>query len=121
MAGTVGLDRAGEGPKRKPAARCGLLGLSLVALCVTIWVALEPLNAHAMCDVIPGVTKEFRGALGSLNRPFAIPNDNGEIITVVLPLNSDQKKGSFERLPVIVLIDPRTAMPSLPATRGSER
>ena len=37
-----------------------------------------------MCDVIPGVTKEFRGALGSLNRPYAIPNDQGEEVTIRL-------------------------------------
>jgi hypothetical protein len=40
--------------------------------------------AHAMCDVIPGVTQEFRGALGSLDRPFALPNDDGEILRLRL-------------------------------------
>ena len=45
---------------------------------------LLPDSAHAMCDVIPGVTQEFRGAVGTLNRPFAIPNDDGEQIAIRL-------------------------------------
>jgi hypothetical protein len=45
---------------------------------------LAPAGARAMCDVIPGVTREFRGALGSLNRPFAIPNDQREEIAIRL-------------------------------------
>ena len=47
-------------------------------------LAGSPSATHAMCDVIPGPIKEFRGALGSLNRPFAIPGDDGEILTVTL-------------------------------------
>ena len=41
-------------------------------------------DARAQCDVIPGTSKEFRGALGTLNRPFAIPGDDGEVVTVTL-------------------------------------
>jgi cysteine-rich repeat protein len=43
-----------------------------------------PSDAAAMCDVIPGSTKEFRGALGSLNRPFAIPGDHGQALIIAL-------------------------------------
>jgi cysteine-rich repeat protein len=43
---------------------------------------LLPDPARAMCDVIPGVTQEFRGAVGTLSRPFAIPNDDGEQIAI---------------------------------------
>ena len=41
-------------------------------------------DALAQCDVIPGTTKEFRGALGTLNRPYALPNDVGQQITLTL-------------------------------------
>jgi cysteine-rich repeat protein len=36
---------------------------------------LSPASARAMCDVIPGATNVFRGATGSLDRPFAMPGD----------------------------------------------
>ena len=41
-------------------------------------------NAVAICNVIPGPESEFRGALGTLNRPFAIPGDEGERIILEL-------------------------------------
>src|SRR5262245_22863559 len=41
-----------------------------------------PSPARAMCDVIPSRVQEFRGAVGSVNRPYAIPNDDGEEILV---------------------------------------
>ena len=54
------------------------------ALLVAFALALPSADAGAICDVIPGVVSEFRGALGSLNRPFAIPGDEGERITLTL-------------------------------------
>jgi cysteine-rich repeat protein len=55
--------------------------------------------ARAMCDVIPGVTQEFRGALGSVNRPFAIPNDDGEEIVVRLRPVCEPDSTGFADLP----------------------
>src|SRR3990172_8670838 len=40
--------------------------------------------AYAVCDVIPGPTAEYRGALGTLNRPFAIPGDVGQQLEITL-------------------------------------
>src|SRR3990172_11037210 len=67
------------------------------------WLALAALapcgDARAMCDVIPGVTQEFRGALGSVNRPFAIPNDDGaEILVRLHPVCEPDSRG-FADLP----------------------
>ena len=42
-----------------------------------------PEPAGASCNVIPGVTRDFRGALGVLNRPFASPGD--EVGVLVQP------------------------------------
>ena len=71
--------------------------------CATLLIALVlPSAARAMCDVIPGVTKEFRGALGSLNRPYAIPGDNGEILTLTLqrdPLDPNACDGASPGFP----------------------
>ena len=66
---------------------------SLTAGLLLACLLLGPTAANAMCDVIPSRSLEFRGALGSLNRPFAIPGDSGEIITVSLkrdPLKPNQ-------------------------------
>jgi hypothetical protein len=52
-----------------------------------------------MCDVIPGVTQEFRGALGSVNRPFAIPNDDGEEILIRLRPVCEPDSTGFADLP----------------------
>jgi Tol biopolymer transport system component len=52
-----------------------------------------------MCDVIPGVTQEFRGALGSVNRPFAIPNDDGEEILIRLRPVCEPDSPGFADLP----------------------
>jgi len=58
----------------------GLAGL----VAAGAWVALLPEPTRAICDVIPGVTQEFRGAVGTLSRPFAIPGDDGEQIAIRL-------------------------------------
>ena len=51
----------------------GLVGL-LVALAVGS--ALQSPPAEASCDVIPLESNVgFRGAIGTLDRPFAFPND----------------------------------------------
>jgi hypothetical protein len=75
-----------------------------------------------MCDVIPGVVQEFRGAVGTLNRPYAIPNDDGEEILVrVRPGVCDPGSPGFVDLPggvepeddyfVTVLFEPPGAVP----------
>jgi cysteine-rich repeat protein len=67
------------------------------------WVAAASMapgeDARAMCDVIPGVVQEFRGALGSVNRPFAIPNDRGEEILVRLRPVCEPDSTGFADLP----------------------
>jgi len=53
----------------------GTLGsVANVALAIAA-VAAGPQPAAAVCNVIPGATQEFRGALGTTNRPFASPGD----------------------------------------------
>jgi cysteine-rich repeat protein len=74
-------------------ARLVLVGASLLA-------SLLPDPARAMCDVIPGVTQEFRGAVGTLSRPFAIPNDDGEQIAIrVRPGVCNPSSQAFVDLP----------------------
>jgi hypothetical protein len=42
-------------------------------------------NAVAMCDPIPLASdRDFRGALGSIDRPYAIPNDEGQDLRITL-------------------------------------
>jgi hypothetical protein len=48
--------------------------LQRIALLVAL-AAAPARDAGAMCNVIPGATTEFRGALGATNRPFASPGD----------------------------------------------
>ena len=56
-----------------------------IAVAVVLPIQLGgPRDALAQCDVIPGTIQAFRGALGSLNRPYAIPNDDGEEIRIRL-------------------------------------
>ena len=76
------------------------LSLSAALLFAFALVQLFPLEAVAICDVIPGVQSEFRGALGSLNRPFAIPGDEGERIAITLdPSGCDIGSPGFLDLP----------------------
>lgn len=55
----------------------------LFALAVFL-VASVPLESRAECNVIPGAVSEYRGALGSVNRPFGLPGDEGEEIGIRL-------------------------------------
>jgi cysteine-rich repeat protein len=49
---------------------------SVAALALTVATAVSgPQPSTAVCNVIPGATQEFRGALGTANRPFAGPGD----------------------------------------------
>jgi hypothetical protein len=41
-------------------------------------------DALAMCDVIPGASDTYRGALGVVNRPFAIPGDVGQQVVITI-------------------------------------
>jgi hypothetical protein len=52
----------------------------------TLWSLAPGANpAHAMCEPIPlALDSEFRGALGTVDRPYAIPNDEGQDLTVRL-------------------------------------
>lgn len=40
---------------------------------------LASASAHANCNIIPGAVNQFRGALGTLDRPFAMPGDLVEV------------------------------------------
>jgi len=48
---------------------------SVASWALAIAAAAGPQPAAAICNVIPGATQEFRGALGTTNRPFASPGD----------------------------------------------
>jgi hypothetical protein len=77
----------------RPASCLSLTSALLLAFAVALLFSAE---AAAMCDVIPGVQSEFRGALGSLNRPYAIPGDEGERITITLdPSECDAASPGF--------------------------
>src|SRR2546426_10992905 len=67
----------------RPPRRLGL-ALSCALVCA-LGLAAEP--GRASCNVIPGIESEFRGARGTLNRPFAIPGDVGQRIFVTLKPN----------------------------------
>jgi Tol biopolymer transport system component len=70
------------------------------ALLLAFVMALLSPEVRAMCDVIPGVESEFRGALGSVNRPYAIPGDEGEQVTLTLdPSDCDAASPGFLDLP----------------------
>jgi cysteine-rich repeat protein len=81
-------------------ARSGCLAIPRALLLpLLLWILL-PAPVHAMCDVIPGVTQEFRGAVGTLSRPYAIPNDDGEQIAIrVRPGVCDAGSPGFVDLP----------------------
>lgn len=56
-------------------------------------IALATSDARAMCNVIPAATKDFRAALGSVNRPFAGP---GEFVEIrVRPTICDSESTGF--------------------------
>jgi len=67
---TIAARRSGPGPIAMIVA---IVGSAVVAH-----------QASASCDVIPGTVKAFRGALGSLDRPYAIPGDVGQDMVVRL-------------------------------------
>jgi cysteine-rich repeat protein len=83
--------------ERRPRAWRAVAAVPFAALFAA--ALLAPAPARAMCDVIPGVTQEFRGALGSLNRPYAIPNDDGEEILVRLRPVCEPESRGFADLP----------------------
>jgi Tol biopolymer transport system component len=56
-------------------APVGLVGVALLALLIA------PLRTDGSCNQIPGVTNTFRGAQGTLDRPFASPGDVVELRT----------------------------------------
>lgn len=67
-----------------------------VALALAALAAGAP-RASAICNVIPGANERFRGALGSLDRPFATP---GEFVRVSLdPFGCDGGSPGFVDLP----------------------
>src|SRR5262245_10516610 len=82
-------------PRRMRPSRLRLLAGLVIAL-----TCLSPSwRARAMCDVVPGVIQAYRGALGSVNRPFAIPNDDGgEIVVRLRPVCEPDSTG-FSNLP----------------------
>lgn len=74
--------------RRSPRLEHDVLGVLLVAA----WLALAP-EAGAICNVIPAATGDFRGAVGSLNRPFAGPGDFVEVR--VRPAVCDEESTGF--------------------------
>ena len=84
--------------------------LVVVALAVAA-TGLAAAPSRAMCDVIPGVTRAFRAALGTLNRPYAIPGDVAERLRLTLG-TCDGASPSFgpmgmeDSLAVTVLFEP---------------
>jgi len=56
---------------------------------VLAWAAvlLAGSPAFGVCNVIPGVSDEFRGAIGSVDRPFMMPGDEGQQVRVLLDLD----------------------------------
>jgi len=74
--------------------------VALLSLLLAGWSG----DAAAMCDVIPGVVAEYRGARGTLNRPFAFPGDVAEQIRIRLkrdpgdPLACEVGRPGFENL-----------------------
>ena len=60
--------------------RANAIAVGILAGCAL----LAPAPARASCDVIPGTQDEFRSALGTINRPFAIPGDVGQQLTISL-------------------------------------
>ena len=80
-------------------------------------------SARATCDVIPGVIQSFRGALGTVNRPFAIPGDVGQQLEITLsPSGCDGDSPGLVDLPggalpeddyfVTVLFQPPNGVPN---------
>ena len=71
-------------------------------------IALAPRVLHAGCDLIPQAQPIFRGALGSLDRPFAGPGDFVELH--VRPTICDQASpglpASVDDLVVTLLFEP---------------
>lgn len=55
--------------------RFSSLGAITALLLLTCWVP----EAWAACNVIPAATRDFRSAIGSVNRPFAGPGDYVEV------------------------------------------
>src|SRR5262245_32086774 len=70
--------RAIRGGRRRTMRRWAVsrIAASLFAVLVGL---LSSTSARAMCDVVPGATNVFRGATGSMDRPFAMPGDVVEV------------------------------------------
>ncbi|MCG8589388.1 MAG: hypothetical protein MJE66_08850, partial [Proteobacteria bacterium] len=87
LAGGRGGDRGAGVLSRGALLLTGTLALS--------GLALFPTSAAAMCEIIPGVESTFRGARGSLNRPFGIPGQPAAPVAVMLsPGQCDPKRPS---------------------------
>lgn len=65
-----------------PPSRSPSLGLLVLAWALALVVPSQP--ARASCNAIPAIRQEFRGALGALSRPYAIPLNEGEEISISL-------------------------------------
>ncbi len=55
---------------------------ALLVVGMGLLAGLASSRADANCNVIPGAATEFRGALGSLDQPFASPGDRIEVTVV---------------------------------------
>ena len=63
-------------------------------LLVLVSVAVHAQIARADCNVIPGTVDQFRGALGTVDRPFAMPDDLVEV--TVRPAVCDSASGGVQ-------------------------
>lgn len=91
--------------------RYGSRGLAGVVAFVAIVSLLSP-RAQASCNQIPGISNNFRGQLGSLNRPFAGP---GDLVEIRLSPACDAGAKIPANPVVSVVFTPPAAAPSLVA------
>jgi hypothetical protein len=63
-------------------------------------IVASPRSVRASCDQIPGAVESFRGAQGSVDRPFAGPND---FVTVSLAGNCAASPGFGEQAEDLVV------------------
>jgi hypothetical protein len=58
---------------------CSVVRWLSAGLLFTLVLGAVPGAARSTCNVIPRAVSEYRGALGAVNRPFAMPGDFVEL------------------------------------------
>jgi hypothetical protein len=74
--------------------------LMLSAISWAVWIPVHEKAAEAACNVTPSVAAGFRGFKGTIDRPFAVPNEEGVTIELKAPCDS----GSFPADVAVTLI-----------------